>query len=148
MTQCCSCGCSALCTLDFFFSVFAPGLDAFFRDFLGAFSKSPFFSTTMSKRSEDHDITFAQTDAIITTIETYHKFNRKIAKDLKLDESTIKKVKQRVQKKIDKKNISSLQTINIKQSRPRNLKFFKLNIKDRRRLIKYTIKNKANRRKF
>ena len=100
----------------------------------------------MSRKSENHDITPAQIDAIITVIETYHKFNRKIAKNLKLDESTIKKIKQRVQKKINKKNISLFQTINTKQLR--NLKSFKLNIKNRRRLIKHTIKNKANRRKF
>ena len=100
----------------------------------------------MPRYNETIDLTPAQIDAILIAINNHNTSNRETAKKINCLKSTVKTFKKRVYKKIDKKNISFFQTVNIKQSQ--NNKSFKLNVRQRRRLIKHTIKNKTNQQKF
>ena len=100
----------------------------------------------MPRYNKTTDLTPAQADTILIAIENHNVSNRKIAKKINYSKSTIKTFKKRVYAKINKKNISSLQIVNIKSSHIE--KFSKLNVRNRKRLIKHTIKNKTNQRKL
>ena len=137
---------SHLCKV-FDFSVFSPGTFSLFcsshfglsfillvHDFSARLSKSPFLIQlffTMSKKLKNYNIKLAQIDIIIITIDIYNNYITNVVKNVNCSKSTIKTLKKRIHEKIDKKNIFSLQAINYKTSR--NLRFFKLNIKNRRR---------------
>ena len=100
----------------------------------------------MPRYSGISDLTPAQVGAIIIAIDVHNNYNRDVAEVVNCLKSAVKSVRKRVYEEADKKNIFSIQAVNTKQSR--NDRSFKLNYKNRKRLIKHTTKNKANRRKF
>ena len=97
------------------------------------------------KRSGDHDITPAQAGAVLMATQNHNARNTDVAKDVGCSEGAVRGVKKRVLEKADKENIAPLQAANAKQ--PRGLRPPKLNVRERRCLIRHAIKNKANRRK-
>ena len=99
----------------------------------------------MPRKSEDSDLTPAQADAIISAVDNHNAYYSDVVRIVNCSQSTIESLVKRVHEKADKKNISSLQVVNAKQ--PRSDRPLKLDYRDRRRLIKHAIKNKANRRK-
>jgi hypothetical protein len=100
----------------------------------------------MSRIKEAQAIDFVTQKVIFIITDVYDKLYTKIAKTLKKNSFIVKKTRKRVHDEIDKKNISFLEIVNNKRSRSE--RSFALNVRQRRRLVRHAIKNKANRRKF
>ena len=83
-----------------------PAVSAFFRDFSARFSKSFFSFYIMSRKTEDSDLTSAQTNAIVNAVNNYNVYYFDVAKIVNCSQLTVESFIKRVYKKIDKKNIS------------------------------------------
>ena len=99
----------------------------------------------MPRYSGTTDLTPAQAGAIIIATDNYGVPNTKAAEQVGCSESAVRALKKRVYEEADKENISPLQAANTKQ--PRSGRPSKLDVRQRRRLVRHAIKNKANRRK-
>ena len=87
----------------------------------------------------------AQQGAIIMGTNVYNEPYSEVARKLETSRQTMRQVHERVHEEANKENIPPLTAATTKQ--PRNERPPKLDVRDRRRLIRHAIKNKANRRK-
>ena len=87
----------------------------------------------------------AKQGAILIAIDKYDRPYTEVAQELGLTPEAISAARKRVHAQADKENIPSLAAANTKQ--PRIERPHKLDVRDRRRLVRHATKNKANRRK-
>ena len=99
----------------------------------------------MPRRSGDKALSLAKQGAILALTNISNLLNREAFRRLNHNESTIRKAKKRIYASTDKENILLLEIVEI--SLPRSERPSKLNVRDRRRLVRYVTKNKTNRRK-
>lgn len=87
----------------------------------------------------------AQQGAIIMSTDVYNELYFEVARKLGTSRQAVRQMHERVHEEADKENIHPLTACTIKQ--PRSERSLKLDVRDRRRLIRHAIKNRANRRK-
>ena len=88
----------------------------------------------------------AKQGAIVIATDKYDRSYSEVARKLDLTTARVSQARKRVHEKVEKKNISFLEVANHK--RPRSGRSLKLDVRDRRRLVRHAIKNKRNRQKF
>ena len=83
--------------------------------------------------------------AILADVELHHASNRQAAKTYGCDEKTVRDVRSRAHEAADKENINIFEAAMHNKPRPGGPQI--IDVRDRRRLVRHAIKNKANRLK-
>ena len=104
-----------------------------------------FFIIIMPRTKGATAIDPATQGAILIAIDEYDKPYSDVARTLGTSRQVVKQMRDRVHAEADKENIPPLQVVNTQ--RPRSGRPLRLDVRDRRRLVRHATKNKANRRK-
>ena len=104
-----------------------------------------FSTVNMPRTKGSREIDAATKGAIIIATDIYDKPHTEVARDLNVSNSSIQAVRKRVHDDANKENVPPIQAANNRHSR--SGRPVKIDVRDRRRLVRHATKNKANRRK-
>ena len=100
----------------------------------------------MPRRPKDKALSSAKQGVILTLTDISNLSNRKASRRLSHNKLIIRKAKKRIYASANKENISPLEAAEISLLRSR--RSLKLDVRNRRYLVRYITKNKINRRKL